>query len=125
MKFEKLMEAVLNDNNQIAKEIIEEFNRQLDLSSISRDGYGLSREIDQKLAILLECGNLLLSQQQHSPDAMIYYIIDGLSQHFMSLSHHMQSRENLVAVTQYNDATPTCHDKLLKRGVFKELKVSF
>jgi hypothetical protein len=27
MKFEKLIEAVLNDNNRIAKEIIEEFNR--------------------------------------------------------------------------------------------------
>ena len=37
----------------------------------------MSREIDQKSAILLECGNLLLPQQQHKPDAMIYYIIDG------------------------------------------------
>jgi hypothetical protein len=60
MKFEKLMEAVLNDNNRIAKEIIEEFNRQLDLRSIGGEGYGLSREIDRKLAILLERGNLPL-----------------------------------------------------------------
>ncbi len=49
MKFEKLMEAVINDNNQFAKEIIEEFNRQLDLMSIGGDGYGLSREIIPKV----------------------------------------------------------------------------
>ena len=43
MKFEKLIEIILIDNNRIAKEIIEEFNRQLDLRSINGDGYGLSR----------------------------------------------------------------------------------
>ena len=46
-------------------------------------------------------------------------------------------KENLVTVTQYNDGRPTsmhkscivswawrtCHDKLLKRGVFKKLKL--
>ena len=77
MKFEKLMEAILIDNNRIAKEIIEEFNRQLDLRSISREGYGLSRKIDQKLAILLEHDNLPLRQQEHTPDAMNNDIIDG------------------------------------------------
>jgi hypothetical protein len=50
---------------------------------------------------------------------------------------HDDIKENLVTVTQYDNGRPTsmhksqsgslawrtCHDKLLKRGVFKELKL--
>ena len=102
MKFEKLVEAVLNDNNRIAKEIIEEFNRQLDLRSIGGEGYDLSREMDRKLAILLEHGNFPLQPQEHRQDAMIDDIIDGnfpvdieaeeIVITLMSLSHQMLSR---------------------------------
>jgi hypothetical protein len=60
-KFGQLVEAVVQDNNRVVKEICERVEKELDLRSVGGEGYGLSREIDRKL-------NLLISRLDSAPE---------------------------------------------------------
>jgi len=53
--FELTRSALIADNNRVVKEVCEKIISELDLRSVGREGYGLSRDIDQKIDLLISC----------------------------------------------------------------------
>ncbi len=51
--FDMLRTALLADNSRVVMEVCEKMIAELDLRSVGGEGYGLSREIDQKIDLLI------------------------------------------------------------------------
>jgi hypothetical protein len=48
---------MFNNSQQVVREIVESFEKSLYMGSVGGDGYGLSKEIDHKVDLLLQHGN--------------------------------------------------------------------
>ena len=51
--FELMRSALLADNTQVVKEVCEKIISELDLRSVGGEGYCLSRDINQKIDLLI------------------------------------------------------------------------
>ena len=51
--FEYMRSALLADNTRVVKEVCEKIISELDLRSVGREGYCLSRDINQKIDLLI------------------------------------------------------------------------
>ena len=53
MSFELMRSALVADNTRVVKEVCEKIISELDLRSVGGEGYGLSRDINQKIDLLI------------------------------------------------------------------------
>ncbi len=51
--FELMRSALVADNSRVVKEVCEKIISELDLRSVGGEGYGLSRDIDQNIDLLI------------------------------------------------------------------------
>jgi len=51
--FELMRSALIADNSRVVKEVCEKIISGLDLRSVGGEGYGLSRDIDKKIDLLI------------------------------------------------------------------------
>ena len=53
--FGLMRSALVANNNRVVKEVCEKIVSEVDLRSVGREGYGLSRDIDRKIDLLISC----------------------------------------------------------------------
>ncbi len=53
--FELMRSALVADNSRVVMEVCEKIISELDLRSVGGEGYSLSRDIDQKIDLLMSC----------------------------------------------------------------------
>ena len=51
--FDLMRSALVADNSRVVKEVCEKIISELDLRSVGGEGYGLSRDIDRKIDLLI------------------------------------------------------------------------
>ena len=87
--FELMRIALVADNNRVFKEVNEKIISELDLKSVGREGYGLSRDIDQKIDLLISHLDTL-QEVVPRPNTQVPNDKDG--DHFFSSKHVMWMR---------------------------------